>query len=304
MGRPKADAQVRYDGGVVRQDAQARLALQSKPQIALKDLAGSIGRGRWSRAVPRVVADLQAGRVRDTEQAYRVAKGGKYTAERQLMHQRIVDNLLQGKRPHEGSARAIFTAGGPASGKSKMIEAGHVNLPADPVHLNPDVVREMLPEYRALIAAGHPRAAQLTHEEASHITKLATKIALGRQHHILVDTVGDSEAGKFAKKIRDAQRAGYTASVHYATLPTSEALKRAKKRGARTGRRVPEQYLRDAHAGASKRFADVLAIKGVHVQVFDNTGVLKMIAERKPEADKLHIADERRFAAFLRKGDG
>lgn len=308
-GAPKSDAAVRYDGGALRPDARARLALQRMPQVALADLSKSVGRGAWSREVPKVTRDLIGGRVADTEHAYRAHNPdgslGKYTPERKALHERIVTQLLAGKKPHEGKARAIFTAGGPASGKSKMIEDGHIKVPADPVHLNPDVVREMLPEYSKMLAAGRQDASQLTHEEASHVTKLATKIALGRQHHVLIDSVGNSEPGKFLGKVKDAQAAGYAASVHYATVPTEEALVRAQKRAKRTGRQVPVDYLKAAHAGASARFPDVAKLPGVHVQVFDNTGPsLKLIAEKPATADKIHIADGPRFAAFLRKGRG
>lgn len=294
-------AHARYEGGVVRSSAQARARLAKQPQISLKDLPGSVGRGKWSAAVPRVMRDLKAGRVTDTESAYKI--GGKYTAERKALHEKILTNLLAGKQSHEGKARAIFTAGGPASGKSRMVSEGHVKLPADPVHVNPDLVREMLPEYQQLKQAGRADASQLTHEEASHISKLAMKMALSRQHHVLVDTVGDSEPGKFAGKIKDAQRAGHAVSVHYATVSTATAVQRAHARFLKTGRDVPKAYLRSAHQAVSQRFEGVAKLPGVHVQVFHTADAgTKLIAEKHAKADKIGIVDRGAFDAFLAKG--
>lgn len=270
VGRPKPAAQTRYEGGVTRASAAARTAHAAKPQIAPKQpkdgpkvrtLADAVGSGAWTRSAAKATRTLKAQRVlegddlvkavaagtaTDTEHLHRVRNAdgslGQYSPERLALHQRIIDNMLQGKGVHPGSAQAIFTAGGPASGKSGLVKTGDssferaigkestVQMPSDVVHADPDIVRTQLPEYQALVKAGRSDASSLTHEEASFLAKQLTRIALGRQHHILVDTVGDSGPGKFAGKIKDAKRAGHKVSVHYATTDIQTALARAKKR--------------------------------------------------------------------------
>lgn len=264
-----------------------------------------------------------AGRVADTEHAHRMVNPdgslGAYTPERQALHERIITQMLQGKGVHAGRARAIFTAGGPASGKGGLVNTGdaefekeigreaHVDMPGDFVRADPDTVRKLLPEYQALVAAGRKDASNLTHEEASHLTKVLTKIALGRRHHVLLDTVGDSGPGKFAGKIEDAKHAGYHVEVHYATTDVATALERADERGRTSGRFVPEDYLRHAHAEVSRRFAgDVSKIRGIHLRIVDTTDrPNKVIAERGSRpGDKLVIRDGELFRKFLEKGKG
>lgn len=304
LSRRAAPADQRYEGGVTRESAKLRAAHAAKPQIALADLPGSVGSGRWDAGAKRTTADLLAGKVKDTETAHRTGPHGSYSKERQALHERIVSNLLQGKSSHK-QPEAIFTAGGPASGKSSLEKHGHLVLPGDVVHANPDVVREMLPEYQQLKAAGREDAAGLTHEEASHLAKVVTRVALARQHHLLVDSVGDSGAGKFAGKINAAKAAGYKTSVHYTTIHTAEAIRRADKRGQRTGRFVDHGVITSAHQAVSQRFPEVASIPGVHVRVFDNNGAKPhLIAERKPGSDNLSIADRKAFEAFRAKAKG
>lgn len=259
--------------------------------------------------------EVKAGRAIDTEHGHRVRKPdgslGAYSAERKALHEQILANLLQGKQVHTGRARAIFTAGGGGAGKSSLIKAGVVKVPGGPgtpehphdaVIVNPDVVRAMLPEYKALVAAGREDASTLTHEEASHVAKLAMRLALGRQHHMLVDSVGDSAPGKFTGKIKVAQRSGHTVSVHYATIPTAEAIKRADIRSKKKGRFVDHAVLRTAHQGVSARFGEVARIPGIHLQVFDTTArTPALMAEHRGNPDKLVIGDKRGLQSFLDK---
>lgn len=281
--------------------------LKDRPDIALDKLPDSVGSGSWDKGAERATRDMLAGKVEDTEHAHRAVNPdgslGVYSAQREKLHQEILDRLFQGKLPHPDTARAIFTAGGPASGKSAMIRDGGVDVPKDVVHVNADVVREMLPEYKALKAAGRQDASALTHEEASHVSKLAMRVALAHRYHVLVDTVGNSGPGNFASKIKAAQDAGHAVSVHYATVPTEEALRRANARGRKTGRYVPESYLRSAHKAVSERFVnDIQHLPHVHLQVFDTSSApAKVIAEKKAGSDSMAIADRRAYRQFLGK---
>lgn len=317
---PKVEtgASITYEGGVVRASARARAAHAAKPQIAPKQpkdgpkvrtLADAVGKGAWTPSAGKATRTLKAqrvlegdalvkavsaGKATDTEHLHRAVNAdgslGQYTPARLALHQRIIENMLQGKGVHSGDAQAIFTAGGPASGKSGLVKTGDsafersigrestVNMPGDVVHADPDIIRTQLPEYQDLVKAGRSDASSLTHEEASFLAKQLTRIALGRQHHILVDTVGDSGPGKFAAKIEQAKRAGHKVSVHYATTDVENALRRAAKRAEETGRAVPEDYLRSAHRDVSTRFAQDIS------------------------GDKLAIKDGELFRQFLLKG--
>jgi predicted ABC-type ATPase len=272
-------------------------------------VAPKVSAPKVSAATAKVVADLKAGRVADTEHAHRVAlpggKLGPYSAERTRLHQQIVREMFAGKGVHLGSARAVFLAGGPASGKGGLLKNGHVEVPKDAVHIDPDTVKARLPEYQALKAAGDPNAASMAHEESSHVAKLAMNLALLGQHHIVVDSVGDSGPGKFAGKLKAAARAGHRVEVHYATTSVEEALQRAEARGRRTGRYVPEGFVRAAHRDVSARFADdVRGLRGVAVKVHDTSKPKTRLIASKSAMGVLRVHDATRYAQFMAKGSG
>jgi predicted kinase len=213
--------------------------------------------------------------------------------------------LMQGAGVHS-SPEAHFMAGGPASGKSRLLKDGKVNTPADAVDVNPDIVKTMLPEYRELVKRGDPLASSKVHEESGHVAKLLMNIALDRGHHVVVDGTGNSGKGRFAAKVAAARDAGHTTSVHYATVDTETAVKRAAERGKKTGRNVPEGYLRSAHRDVSKRFSeDIANMPGVHVRVFDTMGKKTKLLYEKGRHERVgKVKSKAGHAAFVAKGGG
>lgn len=315
-----------FDEGKIRRDFRGRFANKpgarqgsarslldvagravQKRKLSSAELPTRVGGGAWSKHVRGTVRDLRAGTVADTEAAHRARKAdgglGPYTAERQALHERIADLLLRHAAEHPGKARAVFLAGGPASGKSTLITSGKVALPADAVDVNPDLVRTMLPEYAQLVAAGDAAAGAKTHEEASHVSKLVLNIAMERQHHVVIDSVGAGDPGKFVGKVAAAKAAGYAVEVHYVTIATEEAERRAAARAKRSGRAVPTGYLRAAHREVSARFVDgVSKMAGIRVTVYDNSGAsVRLVAERSPGEKRVQVRDAKLYAEFVAK---
>lgn len=287
-------------------EAPTRGGSGNQRKLGEHELPAAVGKGPWSRKVDKTVKGLQSGEHVDTEQAHRaqLAGGGlgHYSPERTALHARIASALLQGAGSHPGKAEALFLAGGPASGKSSLVKHGHVKLPPNAVDVNPDIVRTMLPEYGKLVAAGDTAAAAKTHEEASHVSKLVMNIALARHHHVIVDSVGDSGPGSFAKKIKAAAGAGHKVRVAYATLDTKVAEERALAREKRSGRKVPIGYLRSAHAAVSHIFKEDVSKLGVPIEVFDNGGKKpKRIYRQAPGQTDGEVFDRKSYAAFLAK---
>jgi predicted ABC-type ATPase len=281
--------------------------LKHLPEIPEAKLPDSVSAGQWDRGATRAVRDMKLGKIFGTDQAHRSMNPdgslGQYSETRERLHQEILNRLFQGKHPHPQDARAIFTAGGGASGKSSMLDKGGIDVPKDVVYVNPDIVRSMLPEYKQLVAEGDTTAAARTHEEASHVAKYAMQAALEGKYHALVDGVGGGSEGRFVKKITDAQAAGHKVSVHYATVDTAEAVRRAEKRGKRMGRYVDGSVLRRAHKESSERFPEVAKITDARVQVFDNNGTApKLIADKAAGSDNVVIGDRSAYKRFIDKG--
>ena len=98
---------------------------------------------------------------------------GQWTPARQKLHGQI-NQKLRGHVPAAppGEKSYLMMGGGPASGKSSVIQAGLVKLPEHHVMIDSDAIKGELPEYRALIDSRDDRAASYAHEESSHIGKI------------------------------------------------------------------------------------------------------------------------------------
>jgi predicted ABC-type ATPase len=175
--------------------------------------------------------------------------GGKLTPERQALHDRIIAKTLAGTS-RSAHPTATFMGGGPASGKSEMLKM----RPAKGVIIDPDAIKAQLPEYQSMLDAGDKSAAAYVHEESSAIAKKIVAEAVAGKRDFTLDGTGDGDYAKLAGKVEAARKSGYLTHGQYVTVHTDTAAERAAKRGARTGRVVPETFLRETHAGVSGAF--------------------------------------------------
>lgn len=216
--------------------------------------AGSGIGGRFARKGTGVCEDFEA-LPPDTKQLY--SKDGVYTAERLKLHDRIVDELTRGI-PKSANATVYMTGGGPASGKSTMVDTGLVKFPPTglAVYANPDAVKARIPEYQAMVLGGDHRASTLSHEESSDITFKVIMKALSNGQDIVLDGVGDSSIDKLTAKLEGFRKKGYRVVADYATNSVDLAIRLsdqgALKPGPRHGRYTPHPYIREAHRGVSQ----------------------------------------------------
>jgi predicted ABC-type ATPase len=226
--------------------------------------------------------DEQLGTHLDTKDKH--TNDGKYTAERGALHRTIMQHFLD-RADYEGTddvgpatpqkeKRALFMAGGPASGKTVLAKSGLIDVPKNAVSIDPDAIMSMLPEVKALYEhKGEREVGNVGHEEAADIAKMLHAEATKRGLNMVIDGSGDSQPGKFVSKLKKSHDDGYNVDVAYADVPTKLALERSKSRGEKTGRYVPDDLLKSMHAGASERFDEV---KGIMPQlhslgVYDTT---------------------------------
>lgn len=204
---------------------------------------------------------------------------------------------------------ALFSAGGSGSGKSSVIQSIEGAIPEDAVVVNPDLVKEMIPEYDALVKVGDERAAPFVHEESSHISKQVLARAVEHKANVYLDGVGDSEAGqagkpgKFLGKILTAEKAGYRPRVIVVDAPITKATQNAIARAKRSGRAVRLNDLVQLHKGVSRVFPEWSAhVKDWEVYANDGEfGEHRRIAYRENGGDPV-IVDADRFQQFLDKG--
>ena len=268
-------------------------------------IVGSLGGKRGDEGYQA----LASGKALDTQKIHQV--DGKYTEGRQLLHQHIIDHFFANAEPvKNGKAKAIFTAGGAASGKSGLAgqarEAeANLDIPKGAVYINPDDIKEMIPEYNELKKQGREDiAAAATHEESSDLAKVMTAMAMKGNYPVIVDGTGNSRVGKFGDKLRAARKAGYDVEARYAHVPVGEAIGREKKRAERTGRKVAESLLREQHKTVAQSYVeDVAKEPGVHVKVYSTVerGKPKLIAESRAGTTDVHVVDKKQYDEHLAK---
>lgn len=210
-----------------------------------------------------------------------------YSKAREGLHSSIIEDLRRGVgRSHRKKPLAIFMAGGSGTGKStliKMLKAEDEDLRNNSVTIDPDKVKAKLPEFDELRGSGDVWAAQAVHEESSDVTKQLVAMTLEDKQDMILDGVGDSDPGKFAKKIQEAIDAGYDVKVIWATCDVEEAIKRCDKRGSTKGgpdegRFVDHGEIRRNHAEVAKRQQEIIAAKpgdpayGAELMIFDTSG--------------------------------
>jgi chloramphenicol 3-O-phosphotransferase len=179
---------------------------------------------------------------------------------------------------------AVLYAGGAASGKSRLRDTLSLG---DYVIVNPDLIRERLPEYREMLEAGDAEAAALTHDEASEVAKLVTNVAIQLGKPLILDAVGANDNGQFSTKIRTLLGLGYSVVVRYVTVPLELARSREQARALRTGSKVPDDVLIKGHREVSRGFLDIARISGVSLEVYDVTNEPpSLIAEGVGDADR------------------
>jgi HK97 family phage portal protein len=198
-----------------------------------------------------------------------------YSPVRHELHKRILDYYLQrhdgqpslglpqGRATGEYHAsqetpRALFMSGGTASGKSTALGAAagaddQGVVPPDSVWVDPDQIKEMLPEFQELSQVRDPFSSSATHEESSDVAKWILREATKRKLNVVLDGTGDSGGDTFQRKLSQQKNDGYKVEVFMVDAPLNLAIERMVDRGDRTGRYVPVGSMKKSHYGAAGR---------------------------------------------------
>jgi predicted ABC-type ATPase len=233
-----------------------------------------------------------------------------FTEERERLHRKIIQDALRGV-PRSENPTLHMLGGGPAAGKSTMLEKGHTSVPTTgengsarlAVMVNADAVKEQIPEYSD---SSLPDPAGFSHEESSWVAKQIQAAAIAGQRDIVLDGTGDSKKEKLTAKIMQARTAGYRVEGHYATVPTQMAVDRVEQRAkeleaqGRVPRRVREDVVRGTHASISRVVPQTHDLFD-EFTLYDTTNGARLIAHGS-RGTPLTIEDQRAYADFLAKG--
>lgn len=266
------------------------------------------GKGTDAGRVPRqqVAADLvQAALKAGLSTDDRFENGshgphGHWAPERELLHQKIVDEILKENAHVPKDARAVIMGGLPGSGKSSMLESSTTINAKDFVTINPDDIKERLIAHDAL--PDHPltdglkpmETAALIHEESSKIAyDLATRASADGTNVIWDITM--NSAGQAAKRIdelKDDTGPAYHVTALFSDVTTEVAKERAMGRYTdamdtpQGGRYVSPHIIDEAYdpTWGSRNRAAFEAVKPTvdSWQLWDNNGAKSVMADKGP----------------------
>lgn len=151
---------------------------------------------------------------------------------------------------------ALYTAGGSASGKTTVLGNNPELRPTNALQVDPDAIKEHIPEYVALRAKRDPYAAAAVHLESGDLARRLAHEGIDLGLNVVMDGTGNGEPGEFMEQIDLTRNAGYKVHLFYVTIPTKEAERRAAMRADEEGRLVPLPTVRETHAKVSAIYQD------------------------------------------------
>jgi predicted ABC-type ATPase len=229
--------------------------------------------------------------------------GKMYSPERQKLHAKIVDSFFEGKTPVD-KPQSFMMGGGPASGKSTVVDQGFVKHPKNIVNVDSDAIKAQLPEYRAKIRASSKDGAAFAHEESSYLSKVVMAKSVKDKYNTNLDGTGDSGMDKLRKKVGQMRAAGAPVKADYMTMDTDLSWKIAEMRGGKTGRHVPETVVRNTHKTVSQVLPTAMK-EGLFdkVTLWDNNVKGKPVKVASGAGKKMVIHDKKLWADFIKKGE-
>jgi predicted ABC-type ATPase len=222
---------------------------------------------------------------------------------RQALHDRIVGAALAGV-PGQQNPVAYFVGGGPAAGKSTMLNSGALAVAPRGLaaYVEADEIKMALPEMRAGLQARDPNIAAYVHEESAAISKRLRAEAMDRHADIVHDAIHNTSLAKVEQTARRMRQDGYRVEAAYATVPVETALARAQARGAATGRFIPLDALVSGHKGVASMFPALLSHHVFdRVSLYETAGAApRLLASQTDGHTTIH--DPSGYAAFLARG--
>lgn len=252
------------------------------------------GRERWAvREAPRTLPD---------DHPLLTPTDTINTPERAALRENLVKEVIgDAKPPEQGSPTLDLMGGGGASGKGfvlrNLVADGHIRTD-NAVRLDPDGIKELIPEFGAIAQAGDSRAADVVHEESSTLAKTVLGEAMNRRLNIIYDsTLGNPD--KTMKLIDDAHEKGYEVRLFGVSADPELAVERAAARGEQSGRYVPIDHQLKAHRGFSQGF-ESYAEKADSAFLFDTNSEPRQIAVKELDGE-LEILDPAAYQRFQAK---
>jgi 8-oxo-dGTP pyrophosphatase MutT (NUDIX family)/DNA-binding CsgD family transcriptional regulator/predicted ABC-type ATPase len=209
----------------------------------------------------------------------------------------IVSALVNAVRKRTGKKRFISVGGAPGSGKTTDRKNGLNQIPStdDALHLDADEIKTLIPEARALHAAGNLNWANTVHEESRIIVDMALQQGIQDGHSIVYDSTGQFNSG--FGTLQAARDNGYEIVAHY-NVATPAKLEAARLKRQQTDPRNIPSSLASSVISTNRNIMPKVADFADEFYLWDadnETGARTLLA-RKKKGGQLEILDIRAYA--------
>jgi SPP1 gp7 family putative phage head morphogenesis protein len=190
------------------------------------------------------------------------AERGIWTPERAALHDLIEEATFRNVFEQPGQSHLHMMGGGPGSGKGSVLKYGFVGKPKGAAHIDPDRVKNMMPEFNAAMKSDdwgvRKQAAPFAHDESSAIQMRLLHRAKAKNFNVLLDGTGDGSIEKLKRKVMGFKDDGYRVTASYVDVDTAEALRRVEKRFIDEGRDVPPEVVKAIYTQMPKTVKEAL----------------------------------------------
>lgn len=162
-------------------------------------------------------------------------EAGSYTPARAALHAKLISDSFKGVRcVAQGKPIAVFTAGPPASGKTRFLrQHAEYLLTPEVFHLDADALRAKLPEYKGWNAAAGTREVQ------DIVTEILKRAGGDPCKYDVVFDGTMNRASKYFSFVRRVKDMGFETFIIFVEVPYGVSRTRALERYKAEGRYVP-----------------------------------------------------------------
>lgn len=249
----------------------------------------------------RANVDIMKATNRDTFKHY-LDDEGRFIQARHDLQVSIASGPFKGKQPASGQKIVQMLGGAAGNGKSTLLNSGQLTLPPGAIMVNPDDIKESLPEYKIMLQQKDKAAAAFVHEESSWISKQVRSRGIDEGYNMVIDAVADGGIDKLRENVKDLKRNGHYVKIDYVTLDTDLSLKLVEDRYKKTGRYVPEQAVLDMNREIAK-----IVPAAIQERMFDELNLWDTNINGKPrliltqKGGNVTIFDQELYNNFLKK---
>lgn len=246
---------------------------------------------------------------RSTAQQFSAGRGKgwkSFIAERVKKVQKPIITALMGevKTRNTNTEKRAFIIGGPiAVGKSTLrtLYGSQIGIPdrSGALHLDPDEMKELIPEYKQWMGGLLPEAGDLTHAESMHLTQMGVKEAIANDMDIVHDTTGRN----FRDTLDDLDAGGYKKIAHFATGRLDIAKAQSEERARTNGRWRPDSEI-------ERSFKHMPGVIQGHLgsdtfdefYLWDTTARPPVLVAKKIKGKPLEVLDKKMWDLTMRGG--